>query len=364
MRITIKEIVNSLGVHHSTVSRALRMDPRVKPETGDKIRKYAKENGYYINLNALRLRGSVRNTIAMIVPEINHRFFSNIINYITDLAYENNFVISMYQSNNDYNQECSIIEKVIQQDVAGVIASVSGTTHSGDYYNELKRMQIPLVFFDRVLTDVNTPCVTTNNREVVETLVEDLVGMGCKRIAHVSGPDHLSVFHDRNLGYRQVINRMEPAYFKELIVHDLFTIESGRKAAKVLFTGTSYPDAVISTSYFLTIGIITYLTEHDISVPEDVMMAGFGDRLFNSLLHPSIISVEQPEKEIAEATFKLLMQEIDKEGDTDAHQASQVQLKSTIIYPDKQLKNYQYVKRNLSPDQSGTACSDGTHGAW
>ena len=337
MRITIKEIANKLNVHHSTVSRALRMDPRVKPETGDRIRQYAKENGYYINQNALRLRGSVRNTIAMIVPEINHRFFSSIINYITDLAYENNYVISIYQSNNDYAQECSIIEKVIQQDVAGVIASVSGNTYSGEYYNELKRLQIPLVFFDRLLGDVDTPCVTTNNREVIEILVDDLVGMGCKRIAHVSGPDHISVFHDRNQGYRNAISKIKPSYFREHIVHDLVTVQSGSLAAGELFASRPYPDAVISTAFFLTIGVMAYLHEHSIRVSKDVVVAGFGDRLFNSLLHPSIISVEQPEQEVAEAAFRLLLQQISREDDAGKNQTSQVQLKSAIIHPITQL---------------------------
>ena len=331
MRITIKDIAKRMNVHHSTVSRALRMDPRVKHETGEMIRKFAAAEGYHINLNALKLRGSLRNMIALIVPNINHRFFSNIINYLTDLAIENNYVLSIYQSNESFDQECSIIEKLIQQDVAGVIASVSDKTRSGEHFRELNRVRIPLVFFDRVLYDVSASRVTANNREIVESLVSDLIRRGRKRIAHVSGPDHINVFHDRNLGYKNGINKHGLGYKKQVIIEQEFNLESGKKAASELFAGESIPDAVISTSFFLSMGIISHIREKNLKIPDEVVVAGFGDKLFNSLLHPGIISVEQPEEKMASTAFQLLVDQMEFEGDPGSYEYKDIELKSTII---------------------------------
>ncbi len=331
MRITIKDIARRLNVHHSTVSRALRMDPRIKHETGEMIRKFAAEEGYHINLNALKLRGSLRNMIALIVPNINHRFFSNIINYLTDFANENNYVLSIYQSNENFDRECSIIEKLIQQDVAGVIASVSDKTRSGEHFRALNRVRIPLVFFDRVLYDVNASRVTANNREIVESLVSELIRGGRKRIAHVSGPDHINVFSDRNLGYKNGVKNHGVGYEKQVIIEEEFNLESGKKAASEIFSGDIIPDAVISTSFFLSMGITGHLREKNLKIPDEVTVAGFGDKLFNSLLHPGIISVEQPEEEMASTAFQLLADQMEFEGDPGSYDYKNIELKSRII---------------------------------
>jgi len=332
MRITIKDIAKKLNVHHSTVSRAIRMDPRLKEETGEMIRNYAKENGYHLNVNALKLRGSYRNTIAVIVPNINHRFFSNIINHLTDLAYEKNFVISIYQSNESYEHECSFIGKIIQQDVAGVIASVSDKTKSGEHFHELSKLKIPLVFFDRVLKDDNTSSVTTNNYGITSRLVSEIIKSGRTRIANVTGPDHINVFHERNAGYFSSIENSKLSYRSQIIITDEFTPEAGEMAAMKLFSGSTHPDAIISTSFFLTMGIVKYINQENIKIPEDVVIAGFGDKLFNTLLHPQIISVEQPERELAASAFKLLINQLDFNEDLSKYKHQNIELESTIIY--------------------------------
>ena len=331
MRITIKDIAKELNVHHSTVSRALRMDQRIKHKTGEMIRKYARENGYYLNLNAIKLRGSLRNMIGLIVPEINDRFFSNVINYLTDVAYENNYMLSIYQSNENFDQECGFIEKLIQQDVAGVIASVSAKTRLSEHFKELNRVRIPLVLIDRVLYDLDASRVTVNNRETVESLVSELVRRGRKRIAHVSGPDYISVYLDRNLGYKNGIKKYGLSYKKQFIIEQGFNAESGRKAATEIFSGEIIPDAIISTSFFLSLGIINHLREINLRMPDDIVVASFGDKLFNSLLHPGIISVEQPEKKMASFAYQLLVDHIEFKGNPGSYEYKDIELKSTII---------------------------------
>jgi LacI family transcriptional regulator len=331
MRITIKDIARELDVHHSTVSRAMRMDPRIKAETGETIRNYARENGYYTNLNALRLRNSIRNVIALIVPNINHRFFSNIVNYLADLCYEKDYILSVYQSNENFDHERSFIKKLIQQDVAGVIASISDKTKTSDHFKELKKFGIPLVFFDRVLDNVQASRVTANNRVVVESLVGKLSLMGCSRIAHISGPDHVSVFHNRNQGYLNGIRKLNSDYAKSIFIDEEFSPESGRKATVELFSQETRPDAIISTSFFLTMGIVRYLSENNIKIPDEVIIAGFGDRMFNSLLSPGIISVDQPEKEMARVAFDLLLEQIEYKGEPENFTYQDIELKSNII---------------------------------
>ncbi len=187
-RITIKDIAKELNLHHSTVSRALRNDPRIKLETQKKIVDYADENGYYVNMSALHLRGMIKNVIAIIVPNINHRFFSEIISNLTNIANENGFVMSIFQSNESLVEEKKIIKTIIKNNYAGVIASLSMETKNGLHFMELSKYHIPLVLFDRVC-DINVSKVVVDNFGIISKAVNLLCQKGYKRIAYISGPE-------------------------------------------------------------------------------------------------------------------------------------------------------------------------------
>ena len=143
-RITIKDISRQLNIHHSTVSRALRNSSKVKKETKKQIVDYAKKHGYKVNMNALKLRGSVKNVIAVIVPNINHDFFANIISVITDMAYNKGYIVSIFQTNESLELEKKVLDSIIHNNIAGVIASVSMQTTAPDHYEVLKKIQYPI----------------------------------------------------------------------------------------------------------------------------------------------------------------------------------------------------------------------------
>ena len=310
-RITIKDIARELNMHHSTVSRALRDDLSVKQETRDKVAEYAKLHGYQINMSALQLRGSVRNMIAVLVPNIHHSFFSNIVSIIANLAYEKGYVVSIFQSNESYEQEKEIIKTLIRNNVAGVIASVSMETVDSEHFRKLKNYHIPLVLFDRVCFDVNVPKVTVNNFEVVAEVVEVLLRKGYRRIAHLSGTNRINVFRERQSGYLSAVKRNKLDYSTIVEIDSDFTIEEGKKATEKLFQEREKPDALICDSHFLTLGAMLKLKELNLNVSEEVGLAGFGDNPYVDVISPTVISILQPEDAIANGAFGLIMKKIE-----------------------------------------------------
>jgi LacI family transcriptional regulator len=311
MRITIKDIARELNLHHSTVSRALRNDTSVKPETKEKVVEYAKTHGYQINMSALQLRGGKRNVIAVLVPNINHNFFSNIVSIITNLAFNNGYVVSVFQSNEKYLQEKKIIETLIQNNVAGVIASVSMETVDSEHLKLLNNYRIPLVLFDRICTDINVPKVMVNNFEIVEEAVRILIKKGCKRIAHITGTNNVNVFRDRQSGYMSAILKHNLDFIKSIIIDSDFTVEEGKKATEQLFNEKVKPDALVCDSHFLTLGAIFKLRELGFSIPNDVAVVGFSDNPYVEATGSEIISIVQPDEAIANAAFKLIMKRIE-----------------------------------------------------
>ncbi len=316
-RITIKDIARELNIHHSTVSRALRNDQSVKEETRKKIMDYAHEHGYQINMSALQLRGDSRNMIAVLVPNIHHSFFSNIVSVITNLAYQKGYVVSVFQSNESYDQEKEIVKTAIRNNVAGVIASLSMQTFDAEHFKKLQNYHIPLVLFDRVCSGIVVPTVTVNNTEAVTNVMELLIKKGYQRIAHISGNNKISVFSDRQSGYLAAVERNHLDYSKIRMIDSDFTIEKGKDAVEKLFCEEIKPDAILCDSHLLTIGAILQLKELKLKSPEDVGLAGYSDSPFIEAFDSNIITISQPEDAIANAAFELLLKKIENTGDED-----------------------------------------------
>jgi LacI family transcriptional regulator len=310
-RTTIKDIAKELKIHHSTVSRALRNDNSVSIETIEKVNNFAKKMGYQVNMNALQLRGSVKNTIAIVVPNIHHNFFSNIVSLVADLAFQKGFIVSVFQSNESYLQEKEIIKTLIRHNIAGVIASISMETLNSEHLLELKNYRIPLILFDRISPDIDVPKVTVNNYEAVASAVELLMKKGFRKIAHLSGPNHINVFRDRQDGYISAIKNYELDYSKIIRINSAFTIEEGKNATEKLFSEKIKPDGLICDSHFLTLGSIYKIKELNLKIAEDIGIVGFGDNPYVKTLNAGINFIIQPETDIANAVFELMVKKIE-----------------------------------------------------
>lgn len=309
-RITIKDIAEALGIHHATVSRALHNPGQVKEATRKQVLAYAKKHGYQVNLTARKLRGKVKNVLAIIVPSFSHQFFANIVGYFTDLAYHKGLIVSIFQSNESLEQEREIIKTVIQNNVAGVLASVSLETFESDHFALLRDYGIPLVFFDRVLEDLAVPKVTVNNAAIAMTAVELLVGKNCQRIAHIAGPKKINVFRERQKGYQQGIKKFDLAYARIVEVPRAFTFETGVSAVQQLFGVNPRPDALLLDSFTFLAGAVMQLQKYDVKIPEEIKLTAFSNNDENELLKTKITSIVQPDQEIAETAFTILMKAI------------------------------------------------------
>ncbi len=329
-RITIKDIAKELNVHHSTVSRALRNDPRVKEKTRNLVLVYALEHEYQANMNAVQLRGQTNNAIALIVPNINHSFFSDIISQLTDLAFQKGYVISVFQSNEKYLQEKEIVNSIIKHNFAGVIVSIAKDTINSEHFAVLKKFGIPLVFFDRVCEDIQTPKVLVNNYEITFSATEHLVNKGYKRVAHLTGTNNINVFRDRQNGYIDALKKNNLNYIQPIVLEDDFSIEIGKNVFSKLWNSPERPDAVISSSIHLTMGILLQTRAYKIEIPKELGLITFGTLLSSEIIQPQITYIEQSEKEIAEISFELLEKMMNHELLADEKLEREV--KAGIIY--------------------------------
>ena len=255
------------------------------------------------NMNTLATKS--KPIIALIVPIINHSFFANIAEQLSNLAIKSGYLVSVFQSNESYELESEIVDAIINQKVSGVIISISKNTVDSSHLKRIQQAGIPLVFFDRICEDIPAPKVLINNYEITYSVTEQLIQKGNKQIALIIGTDDINVFRERKKGYLDALAEYGLT-FQMPIIEDEFSVEKGKEIFVKLWSSEKRPDAIISSSIQLTLGILLQTKLYDIKIPNKLDLITYVSHFSFKILQPQITIIDQPENEIAELSFELL----------------------------------------------------------
>ncbi len=309
-RVTIQDLAKELNTTPSTISRALKNHPAISKSMKKKVVDLAKERNYQINALAAGLRIGKSKTIGVIVPRINRDFFSNVIAGVEDMAFENGYNVVICQTHDKVAKERQHLNTLISSGVSGILVSVGLETNNFDHFDEVKRLGIPLIFFDRVAEQSDVNKIQNNDKAGAYKAVVHLIDNGYKRIAHFAGPDYLNVYKDRKEGYLDALRDYNIEIEEELIIESDLKVESGRVSMKQLIELPNPPDAVFSASDYSALGALLYLDEMGIDVPNQIGVVGYSNENFTALISPSLTSVNQHGMEIGRYAAKVFFEEI------------------------------------------------------
>lgn len=308
---TIKDIAKKLGIHHTTVSLALRDSPRIKESTKELVMQAVKEMNYTQNTLALNFRNKKSNTLGIIVPNIRHYFFSQFVSLISDMAFKAGYSLIVSQSNENLQQEIQSVESMVNNRVAGLIASFSLETNRFDHFQNVIDRHIPLVFFDRVPKDFRAFKVYVDNFGAAYQACRLLIDRGCKRIAHINGNPRTSNVHRSRLeGYRKSLAEAGSILRPEWEVIEGLSFQDGFRAAEQLMALPERPDGLFIAGSELALGAVKYLKRANVRIPEEVAIISFDNPPHLEIIDPGLTTVEQPLAEIAEEVFRLLLSQM------------------------------------------------------
>jgi len=334
-RISIHDLASELNLSVSTISRALNSASDVSDATKAKVWALAEKLNYQPNSMAASLRSGRSNVLGVIVPHINGAFFPAVVHGIERLASKAGFNVMICQSSEEVVREKKHINDLLKAQVDGVLVSMSSTTREFDHFEQVRRKGIPLVFFDRMPELSNVCGVVADDYQGAYHLTEHLLEQGCRRIAHLAGPQHLNITLNRHQGYHDALLAHGVSYDKQLVVALANSKEPGGAAAmRYLLESNSRPDAVFAAYDFAAAGALQVLEEHGIRVPQDIALAGFSNEPFTTMIKPRLTSVDQGGELIGEAAVQLFLQ-LQKRPDTFAGQ--RIVLKTKLMARDSSL---------------------------
>jgi DNA-binding LacI/PurR family transcriptional regulator len=296
-RPTLADVAARAGVSRSLVSLAIRGEGYVRAESRERIARAAAELNYQPNLAARSLASAEAGYLGIVVGEVTNPLQAKIAKWASVLSGDHNLT-SLVSLDADSDEKA---ERAIR---ALMAHRVSGVLLVGAPYEKpaIARVaaEVPSVYIGRLLKVVDVDSVTTDHILGAHMAVEHLVGLGCRRIAHVDGGASPGAERMRQ-GYCDAMRALGLEH-EIRIVPGAYTIDAGAGAGEVLFgSADDRPEAVFASSDLAAIGLVNEAAKHGVSIPRDLLIVGYDDVTLAGTETLSLTSVHQSARDLAEA---------------------------------------------------------------
>jgi len=309
--VTLREIAEELNISITTVSKALKGYADVSDSTRERVKHVAEKLNYRPNAFAVNLRTRESKTIGLIIPEVVHHFFSNVVKGIITQAEKKGYLVIILQSNESYKLEKKQIELLLRHNVDGLLISLANGTDDFTHLKEFMRHDKPLVMFDKIAKMVDCTKVVIDDRQAGYDATKYLIDTGCSKIAHFRGPLLPQNSIDRYQGYRNALRDHGMRYDPSLVfLCKEMTYDEGVAHARRLWADRRDVDGIFINTDLVAIGAITELKKMGVDIPEKVAVIGFSNWFMSSAISPSVTTVDQPGYEMGRQAFKLLLKEM------------------------------------------------------
>jgi|TARA_B110000116_G_scaffold263693_1_gene270527 LacI family transcriptional regulator len=310
-KITLKYIAKELNISPSTVSKALNGYSDVSANTKKKVVDLAKSLNFSPNTQAAFLRTRESKIIGVVIPHISHPFFVNVVKGILDSAEKKGYLIIVLKSNESYDLEKKLIEKLLKQNVDGVFISLAQDTYDLKHLEAVKKAGVVLIQYDKISKILESSKVVVDDRNSGYLATEHLIKNGCRNIVHFRGPLLPQVSIDRFLGYKNALEDYNLIFDpKKVITSNKMTDKEGFRLMNDFISKKIDFDGIFSMSDYTAIGALESLKKHNLLVPDDIKVVGFSNWLLTDKLTPSLSTVNQPGVLMGNKCFELFLKEV------------------------------------------------------
>ncbi len=303
-----------MDVTFSTVARALNDHPGISVATKAAVLEMAKKLNYRQNKLASTLRSGKSHVIGIIIPSLDTSFFSSVVHGIEKVMNENGYSVLLYQTGESLQQEQKGVDTFLKSMVDGILASVSAEERQTEFYGDLRKRQIPLLFFDRAIQQLSVPSVTINDFQGGYLATRHLLEQGYKKIVHITSEKELTIFSERKRGYEAALLEFGVQPQAAWVYAGNLSLELGKTTVAALLESNTLFDAIFAAEDYTAMGALQQLQELGYKVPQEVGVMGFANEAFGAFVSPSLSTVDQQTIKMGEETARLFLSLI--EGDS------------------------------------------------
>ncbi|MEH7453442.1 LacI family DNA-binding transcriptional regulator [Gottfriedia acidiceleris] len=321
MTITIKDVAKKANVAPSTVSRVISNNPRISEKTKRKVRKVMDELNYHPNLNARSLANRSTKSIGLVLPpaldtSFHNPFFAEVIRGVTAYSNQKDYSLYFITGNNEDEVEQTVIKTIRGRRVDGIILLYS--KENDKIIDYLDENNFPFVLVGKPYHSIDDiTYIDNDNYAAARDVTNYLIDNGHRQIAFVGGESSLLVTQNRLRGFQDTMQLNGLPVNEEEIIFTSFTRDGGRKAVNQLLELKDLPTAIVVTDDVLALGIISVLSEHNISVPNNISIISFNNAIFAELANPPLTSVDINIYQLGNEAAKNIISKIEEPDGTE-----------------------------------------------
>jgi len=335
---TINDVAKRAGVSRSTVSLVINKSPLVKEKTRRLVEQVIAEMNYVPNSNARGLSARVTNNIGVIfmrdfIPEAAEKvsydndqhvglcsfnIMSGIMTGLQDTLYG---VIT--------ERFCSVAEpdelpRVIREKrVDGAV--IVGLPYSDRFIENMKKTALPFVIAGVGSREETVDSVYADPGEGTEMAVRALLKSGHKKICLLNCPRQLSTHASRTQAYLKALNDAGAEPMDGWNIYgDRNNGKDAREAFRRFWEAGNRPDAVMTANGQSATGIMSYLYEIGVRIPEDISIISYEDSSICGYSAPALTSVNIQKEELGKQAAGCLIKRI---------QNPDKKVERTVIHP-------------------------------
>lgn len=302
--VTIMDVAEKSGVSIATVSRVLNRTGRYSDETSRKVLAVAREIGYTPNYMAKSLKRKKTEQIALAVADIGNPVYVAMAKAVQQVVKEHGYRLVLLSTEALASEEYGIIKSLSKQYVDGLI--ISPLLYSDEHRELIKQAARPVVVITGSESDPDIDSVLVDSSQGVRLAMEHLLGQGRSRIAFLNGrPDTVPGVARLNGYYASLIEHGLPRDDSLVFASD-FTLAGGYQVAEEILSRAK-PDAIMCANDLMALGVMRYLREQRLRVPEDIAVVGMDDIEHGASSFPSLTTVSLLAAERGRMAAELLL---------------------------------------------------------
>ena len=338
---SMKDVAQRAGVGVGTVSRVINDSGYVSADTRKKIERAIKELGYTPNELARNLFHNRSGIIGVLVPDLDHPFFSAFARETEVALYNLGYKTMICNTVGSSNRERDYLNMLDRNMVDGIIAGAH-TLHKNEYANRKHTIvaldqdfgpEIPLIGSDHVY----------GGKLAAEIMIKN----GCKRVAHITGIAPNVAANDRHIVFEETLKAHGVEVLEIMMEWNKFDHQSYWDAAKEAIE--KYPDADgVFAADQPALCYMHLAMQAGKRVPEDLKVITYDGMDVSRLCYPEVTSICQNVKFLAESCARTVLNLIEGKERVPHRQLLSVELQQgQSTYPVEITGEIQKFKLNI-----------------
>lgn len=301
---TITDVAQTAGVSKNMVSRYLNNRGYMSEKTKAAIQAAIEELHYQPNQIARSLYTSKTSLVGLVIPDVEHPFFSTITARIEDALDTRGYKMILCNTMHSSQKERKYIDMLTANKVDGIIIG----SHSVDInYSDINA---PIVALDRNLAD-DIPVVASDHVQGGEIAAQAFIDRGCHKVVQLVASGQVKT--PSNMRHEIFAKRMREhsitCITQELQLNQFEFSTYLNTADEIL---NSYPglDGVFSADP-VAAAIQRQALARGMQVPDDLFIFGYDGTFLAQAVFPPLLTVAQSYDLLARTVVDVLMKRID-----------------------------------------------------